>query len=146
VLAGYLVMIFIIGGDGRSDSVFAAWLWPVGILVTSLGLTSLTWQEVRGHRWLFGIATACLGLAVAHVLPLPPRLFAQLAGRDIVLAIDQAAGLQGSWRPLTLTPSAGWQSLWSLAVPLATLVLAVQVDDRGHRKLLGLVLALGLVT
>lgn len=146
LLASFLVIMFLIGGDGSSSSVFAGVIWPGAILVGSFGLTTLTTAQVRAHSWLFAFAAMCLGLAILQLVPLPPQVFLALGHRDLVMAIDQAAGLEGQWRPMSLDPISGWHGLWSAAPALATLILAVQVDSSANRKLLGVFLTLGFLS
>jgi O-antigen ligase len=146
LLASFLVIVFLIGGDGSSDSVFAGVIWSGAILVGSLGLTTLTTAQVRAHLWLFVIAAMCLGLAILQLVPLPPRVFLALGHRDLVMAVDQAVGLEGQWRPMNLDPISGWHGLWSAAPALATLILAVQMDSSAQRKLVGVFLTLGFLS
>mgnify|MGYP007125385276 CR=1 FL=1 len=86
---------------------------------------------MRAHGLLFGLAVAALALTIAHLVPLPPAIWSQLPGRELVSEIDRAAGLGDVWRPLSLTPGATWNALHAQLVPLAALVLGAQLgrDD-----------------
>lgn len=145
-LTAFLVLVFLIGGGSRGDIASLMVLRPVSILVASVGAMSLTRQHMRAYRWLFVIALACLGLAVIQLVPLPPRLFYALPGRGIVGQVDTLAGLGGVWHPMSLTPAATWNALWAMVVPLAVLLLAVQLDEEERRRLVSVLLLLGFVS
>jgi len=121
-------------------------LRPVAVVALALGLATLSRDHIHRNRWLFILASAVVILVSAHLVPLPPALWQALPGRELVVAIDRLAGLEGIWRPLSLDPRGTWNALWALCVPLAALVLAVQLDGRGQYRLLVLLIALGLLS
>ena len=69
-------------------------------------------------------------------MPLPPLLWHELAGREIVRDIDFQTGLGDVWRPLSMAPAATWNAVWSLPAPIAVLVLGVQLDERERARLM----------
>lgn len=81
-------------------------------------------------------------LALLHVVPLPPEIWQNLAGRGEIIAIEKLAGLKDVWRPATLTPFNGWHGLVSLSVPLAVLILGVQQSREDLFRLLPVLIAL----
>src|SRR3546814_8071358 len=56
-------------------------------------------------------------------MPLPPAIWSAFPGREIVSGVFDASGLDKSWQPLSIDPFAGWNSLFSMVVPAAALVL-----------------------
>ena len=84
----------------------------VGILILRPG----DLRRVRLQLWL--LAGAAIFVAL-ELLPLPPSLWQGLPGRALISQIDQAAGLQAVWRPMSLTPHATLNALFSLLLPLA---------------------------
>ncbi|MGK9626100.1 hypothetical protein O6382_24745, partial [Salmonella enterica subsp. enterica] len=74
---------------------------------------------------------------------LPPGLWQALPGRGEIATVDALSGLAGQWRPLTLTPVNALHGLVSLAVPLAVLLLASQLERTDLFRLLPLVIAIG---
>lgn len=131
-LVGFVTLTFMLGGGARGDITSLLILRPLAALTAAAALFSLSRDHVLAHRYLFAMAGAVIGLAVLHLVPLPPALWTALPGRDVVVAVERAAGLQSGWRPLTLSPAGGWNALFSLMVPMAVLLLAVQNkrDDR----------------
>lgn len=121
--------------------------WPVLFMIGSVGvavgaITLLMSENVRPFRGLLLIATATLLLPALQLVPLPPAIWHALPGRDLVQAVDTAAGLDAPWRPLSLFPALTAHALMSLLVPFGILLLAVQLDDRHHELLLWAVLLL----
>lgn len=145
-LALLLMLVFATGGASRADVDSLLVLRPAGAVFLMLGLYLLRADTARDNRFLLIWAVLIVLLALAHLVPLPPQIWQSLPGRDLILQIDKATGLEGSWRPLTMTPGAGRNALWSLAPPLACLVLAVQLTRQELQQTLGLILVLGLIS
>jgi hypothetical protein len=144
LLAAFLVCVFALGGSSRGDAGSLAVLRPLSALTLGVGCLSLEWAHVRRFRYLFALAGACVALPALQLLPLPSNVFEALPGRSIVGEIGRLAGTGGAWRPLSLAPARTWNALWSLMAPLATLVLGAQLPPRELRRLLDVVLAIGL--
>ena len=121
-------------------------LRPAAAVFLVLGLYWLPAQVVRENRFLLIWAGLIVLLALAHLVPLPPQLWQTLPGRELIAEIDRAVGLEGTWRPLTMTPEASRNALWSLVPPLACLVLALQLDRRELQQTLSLTIMLGLIS
>lgn len=138
-----LVAAFLLGGGSRGDITSLIVLRPLAVLILGYGLAGLQLSHIRANRFLLGMGLAVLALPALHLLPLPPAWWGSLPGRDLVTAIDQAAGLGQVWRPLSLAPDATLNALEALLVPFAVLVLGVRLDARELRQLVGVVLILG---
>src|SRR3546814_16496526 len=52
-----------------------------------------------------------------------PGVWSAFPGREFVSGVFYASGLDKSWQPLSIEPFAGWNSLFSMVVPAAALVL-----------------------
>ncbi len=143
VLCALLVIVFVLGGGSRGDIASLMILRPVSILLLALGLVTLTREQVREHRFLFAMALLILFFLFAQLVPLPPYIWQNLPGRELVVAIDAAAGLSETWRPLSLDPEGTGNALFAALVPMAALVLGVQLSLTEHERLLWLVLAIG---
>lgn len=141
-LAGLLIIAFLLGGGGRSDINSLVLLRPIGVIATAIGLWSLTREQVRANRFLFGMAVAIFALVMLQLIPLPPSVWHVLPGRELAVLIDRTALNEAIWRPLTLTPFATWNSFFSLFLPFSVLVLGVQIGERHHKMLLALLLVL----
>lgn len=145
-LSALLVLVFATGGASRSDVDSLLVLRPVATGVLFLGLFWLRSEHWRANRFLLGWAGAAVLLVFSQLVPLPPQVWQALPGRSLIAQIDQTVGLGDIWRPLTMTPGATRNAFWSLMPPLACLVLAVQLDRRELKQIMGLVIVLGLVS
>jgi O-antigen ligase len=143
-LITFLILTFLTGGGSRGDIQSLIILRPAAVIFCGIGIASLRREHVAAHKFLAGLAVAIFALAIIHLIPLPPSIWGVLPGREIFRDIDKAAGLGAEWRPITLLPSGGWNALYSLFVPLAVLLLGVQLDQDEKFKLLPWVLGLGL--
>jgi O-antigen ligase len=85
-------------------------------------------------------------LAIVQLIPLPPGIWHQLPGHEIVRDIDTILGLEGLWRPISLAPNGTLNALMALVVPLAFLVHVAKLDAAGIRRLLIIAIALGLLS
>jgi hypothetical protein len=138
-----LILTFLVGGGSRSDIASLILLRPIAIGLFCLGLYWLKPEHVARHRFLLVWAGAVVVLVLFQLIPLPPALWQALPGRDLVMAVDQSIGADALWRPLTMSPMATRNALWSLSVPLACLVLAVQLDREALAKMVPLILLVG---
>lgn len=138
-----LVLAFLLGGGARADIQSLMFLRPAAILLLFYGIAQLQMVHLRQHRFLFAMALAVLGLLLLHLVPLPPAWWSRLPGRDLVVAIDRAAGLGAIWRPLSMAPDATLNALYATMVPFAALVLGAQLEPRERGWLLWPILALG---
>ena len=145
-LSALLVLVFATGGASRADVESLPVLRPAATAFLFLGLYWLNGEHLRAHRFLLLWGGACAALVLAQLIPLPPPMWQGLSGRDLIVQIDQAVGLGDHWRPLTMTTAATRNAFWSLMPPLACLVLSVQLEPAEHKKVLLLVLALGLTS
>jgi O-antigen ligase len=141
-----LIIVFLIGGGARPDLMALVVLRPLAILVLAFGLLTASGAQLRSHLALIGMGTALVGLHLVQLVPLPRAIWHSLPGRELLIEIDRLAGNAAAWRPMSMTPDATWNSLWSLAVPGAILLLAIQLGPVHHRRLVPLLVALGLVS
>lgn len=137
-----LAACFVLGGSARGEVASLMVLRPLAILLLGFGLWRLKFVQAEAHWFLFAMALVILALPALQLIPMPPALWSQLPGRDLVMEIDHAAGLGNVWRPLSLTPAATWNALYAALVPFAVLVLGVQLDSEERLRLLPLVLTL----
>jgi O-antigen ligase len=146
MLGALLAGTFLLGGSARGDVAQLVVLRPLAALALAIGVWTLRADDLRRRRFLFAMAAAIIALPALQLVPLPPRLWMQLPGRDLIAAIDAAAGMGGIWRPLTMTPAETRNALFALLVPAAVLVLGSQLAARELRAMVPVVLALGVVS
>ena len=142
-LVALVVLCFALGGSARGDVVQLIALRPLSMLFLGYGLLTLEWQHVTAHKFLWAMACAVVALPALQLVPLPPQLWHQLPGHDLVVEIDRVAGLGEVWRPLTLTPVETMNALFASLVPFAGFVLGMQLTQEERFRLLPVVLVLG---
>lgn len=122
--ATLLIMFFgalcIAGGASREDVVAQS-------VIRGAAVLAMLTQIVFGRIPQIGRYPACsfllggmIAIAGLQLVPLPPAMWTSLPGRAII--VTSPLGSNG-WRPLNLVPDAGWNALFSLLVPLSTLLL-----------------------
>lgn len=146
VLLTYIALVFAMGGGARDDIASLVVLRPLSVGVLFYALVIARGEAMKVNRVLLGLAGAWTALVALHLVPLPPAIWHNLPGRELAVAIDEAAGLTGQWRPISLVPFRTLNSLLSLTVPLAGLVLAVQLPRDQLRISAYALLAIGMVS
>jgi O-antigen ligase len=146
LLCTLLVLVFLFGGASRSDVLPLVLLRPASVFMLFAAALTVEREHLVRHRALLTLFAACVILVALHLVPLPPVLWHALPGRELLVSIDQAAGFDHLWRPLTLAPSDGWNAFYSLAVPGAVLLLAIQLRDREYFAAFALVVMLGMAS
>jgi O-antigen ligase len=142
----FLVLTFLTGGSSRADTQSLVILRPAAMIFCGIGLWTLRWDHIRENRFLFGMAAAIFGITILHLIPLPSALWGALPGRGILAEYDKVAELGSVWRPLSMVPLTTKNALHALFVPLAVLILAVQLSREERYSLLPIVLGLGMLS
>jgi O-Antigen ligase len=133
VFVTFLVIVFFTGGGSRDDIQSLVLLRPLAVLFCAYALTAKATGQWRGRSAPLYIAGALLALMLLQLMPLPPSIWIALPGRQIFADIANIAGIEQPWRPLTLSPSKTLNSLFSLTVPIAAMMLYLNLD-RDYRK------------
>ena len=142
VLALFLLALFVTGGAARTDVQSIVILRPLSIVVCAMTLMALRREHLKGQGWLLASAGATFLMMMLHLIPLPPAIWQSLAGRQELVDVGEIGGLPDTWRPLTLAPMSGWDSLVSLIAPLAVILLGLQLSREDLFRLLPLVVGL----
>jgi O-antigen ligase len=146
ILAVFLVIVFMTGGASRVDVQSLLILRPLSVVACAIALLTVKREHFAERKWLLGGFGAIVLLCLLHVIPLPPALWQNLPGREIVVEVDRLAELGNVWRPLTLTPMNGWHALAALVIPLAVLLLGVQLPKQDLYRLLPVILFMGVLS
>ena len=138
-----LTACFLIGGSARGEVASLMILRPLAILILGFALWRLQRAQLRAHWFIIAMALAVIALPALQLIPMPPLLWHQLPGRNLIAEIDRVAELGQVWRPLSLTPPETRNALFAALVPFAALVLGVQLAHEELYRLLVVVLLLG---
>jgi hypothetical protein len=126
-------IVFLTGGGSRDDIQSLVLLRPLAILFCGYALIVMEPPHWRGRKFPLFIALALMLLLMLQLIPLPPSIWTELPERRIFADIANIAGLEQPWRPLSLSPSKTLNSLFSLAIPLAAMMLYLNLDKK-HRQ------------
>lgn len=143
-LITFLILTFFTGGAARVDVQSLIILRPAAVIFCGIGIWSLKGEHVKAYHFLFGMTASIFAMVLGQLIPLPPSIWGALPGREIVTEIDKMAALGDVWRPIAMVPPAAWNAFYSLFVPLAVLLLGVQLSREERFKLLPWMLGLGL--
>lgn len=142
VFCTFVFVLFLTGGGSRGDIVSLVVLRPFAFIIAGYALmlaSAADLRKVRTPLVLLGLLTL---LMLVQLVPLPQDLWIKLPERALYAQIAADAGLGEMSRPLTLSSSRTLNSLMSLCVPLATvLIIAVQGEQARDRILTVLAIA-----
>ncbi|WP_234035760.1 O-antigen ligase family protein [Erythrobacter insulae] len=131
-----IVVVGLFGGSSRHDAVQNLALRPLVALFLIPALYFAGGEAMRRGRSLL-IILGLLGVWMAvQLVPLPPSFWQSLPMRESIAEMDQLVGLQGTWRPISLAPSRGWNALFSLIVPIVALLLVLSMRLKGRTLLI----------
>ena len=139
-------MVFALGGGARDDIQSLILVRPIAALVGGVALLGLTRAAIARHRILFGFYVVISLWIALQLVPLPPGLWQALPGRDLIRRIGDGTGMKDAWRPFSIDPRATANALAALLVPAPVLLLAAQLDRRGLRALVVVLLGIGLIS
>ena len=98
----------------------------------------------RGLREPAIILGASALLVLLQLIPLPPSIWTALPGRDIFVDLATIIGVEQPWRPISISPSWTFNALSSLIVPAVVLLLASNLTNDQHWRIVLLLVALAL--
>ena len=142
VAAGFLVLVFLLGGSARASVLSLIVLRPLAILAVVAAFFMGSADQRRAVRVPLYLLLAIIALVAIHLIPLPPGLWQSLPGRALETESFGAVGMAAPWMPISMAPFEGWNSLFSLTVPLAALLLMANADQHGRSTLIGLMLCI----
>ena len=143
LLSAFLALVFLTGGSSRGDVQSLAVLRPAAALVLGVGLLTLRRDDLVRYRWLFIFTVATVASVAIYLIPLP------IAENELMGALEAGAGSTGGTShlaPLAFVPVQAWNSFFSLLIPLAVLLLVVQLNRNDLRRLLVVMLGLSLLS
>lgn len=144
---GFFALAVLLGGSPRPEAAALPLLRGAAVLFAALGLKGITRRTLCSAALLGSMALGFLVFVpLLHLLPLPPGWVASVAGREVLGEIDQAIGNPNVWRPLSLSPLGTANALLAASVPLAALVLGLNVVGAHQHRLAQGLLGLGMIS
>lgn len=142
-----LAFSVVFGGASREHTLRLALVELASLPLLVLGLSRLIRDaDWRRHRLALGILASLVALPLVQLIPLPPAIWTNLAGRqDMVLALD-LAGLQPGWTSLSLTPDLTWQAFLALLPPAAMFIAILSSSQVQTSRSIGLYVGVAVVS
>lgn len=136
MLIGFFIVLALFGGASRADvpSQIVVRLFALGLASVSLLQTSA--DDRRIVAMPLTMLAVLAAIMVAQLVPLPPVLWTALPGRDLFAQLAELAGMPQPWRPLSITPDLTINSLLSLSVPAAALLIIPWLPRGSWEKLM----------
>jgi len=146
VFVAFFAAVFLMGGGSRDDVTSLAILRPACAFFAAYALSIAAPGEIARVRVPLLLLLA-LGVWMAvQLIPLPPSFWSTLPHRDALARIDKLVGLEGLWRPISLSPSKTMNSVGSLIVPVSAVLLYAVQRDADRRAMLGLLLGAAVIS
>ncbi len=142
----FLTLVFFTGGGSRDDVQSLVILRPLAVLFCAYALTCMRPEHLKGRTFSVYIVFAILLLMLLQLIPLPPSIWVELPSREMFATIANTAGIEQPWRPLTLSPSRTLNSLFSLSVPLAAMLLYLNLSEARRKEAIIVVMGLCLIS
>lgn len=143
-LISLVAVAFMFGGGGVGTA-----MWNFIVQAFALALLLFSWPQAR-ERWS-GLALplkiligATCAVPALQLVPLPPGIWAQLPGRDLVYEALAVIGAQDEWRPLTVDRVRTAVALMGLVTPLTALLLAATKSSSRATRVLQIIVAAAL--
>lgn len=137
-----MALVFFTGGGSRDDVQSLAILRPLAVLFAAYAITNKANDCWKGRLFPLYIALALSVIMTLQLIPLPPSVWIELPGRRMFADIANLAGIEQPWRPLTLSPSRTLNSLFSLSVPIAAMMLYLNIDNTRRKGAIAVIIIL----
>ncbi|WP_417620893.1 O-antigen ligase family protein [Parasphingorhabdus sp.] len=142
----FIFVVFFMGGGSRDDIESLVILRPVAVLFCAYALTGINKDQLKRLGLPFALLVLLMMLMLAQLVPLPFSVWSQLPQREIYIEIAKVAEMGEFSRPLSLSPSKTWNSLFSLFVPLAAMLLFAIQSAKYQRAIIFVLMGAGLVS
>lgn len=148
-LCGTLIVASIVlGGGSRSGFVGDVILQLLSIPVL-LWCSREMWRAPswnNGIRWSGLICALLILIPLLQLIPLPTGFWASLPGREAISRTYALLGRDLPAQPLSMSPSATWQSALSMLPPLAIFACSLLLSYRERRSVSVLLIVMGVVS
>ena len=142
----FLVIVFLTGGGARDDIQSLVILRPMAALFCAYAITVKEVDQWKGRMFPLYVAWSLLALMAIQLIPLPPSMWTTMPGREIFFEIANIAQIEQPWRPTTLSPSKTLNSLFSLSVPIAAMMLYLNLEQGRRKQVIAIFILLALVS
>lgn len=134
VFLAFIMIVLLTGGASRPDVMSLLILRPAAFLFLGYACLVTTRQQVDLVLVPFVLLSCLAVLMILQLIPLPPSIWSNLPQRDVIYEVSKDLDLQNLWRPLSMVPSRTLNSLLSLSVPAAAIMLFALLDDKQRSR------------
>lgn len=142
LLGAFLVLTFFLGGSSHKDVQSLSILRPISIFFCSIALMTLRAGDIRSSRALFWGFGGVITLVIFYLIPFPAETLLIFQPIEPFRDIYAEIGFASKWQSVSTDPTESWDTLFSLATPLAVLLMSVQLSERDRYRLLPLLISL----
>lgn len=135
VLIGFALLVMLMGGGSRSDVASMPPLRALAVIFAFLAIIMAPVGTIRQIRVPLLLVGALALWMVVQLIPMPTYIWSALPERDLIYSIDTLLGYPDRWRPLSMTPSLTLNSLMSLTVPIAVLLMVAGIPNGERDRL-----------
>ncbi|NNC51823.1 MAG: O-antigen ligase family protein [Erythrobacter sp.] len=118
----FLAMAFLMGGGSRADIDSLGVLRFLSACAVGYAILTIARDDMARIKLPLALLAAIAAIGIIQLVPLPPEAWTSLPERAAIARLDALIGLDAR-RPITLSPSATLNTIFSLIVPLAGLLL-----------------------
>lgn len=122
----YLFLCIVMGGSAQGIYSNLA-LQLTGVAILSWAFLAAPAKGSKSAARLGWLAAAAVALIVLQLIPLPPAIWSNIPGRQLVAEGFRLLGHPLPWMPLSLAPSATIATAMALLPPLAMLALILRL-------------------
>ena len=144
ILGLFAIFVALSGGASRFDAIQIIPLRTLSALFVAFSLAFLTKEKLKSELVLSVLFGSFVLVVATQVVPLPPWLWQCLSQSDALAQLDDTLRFEGVWRPLSMAPMRTSNSLGSIVVPGAALLLAINFGS-SSTTLLRIVAGLGVL-
>lgn len=146
VLIAFASVVILMGGGSRSDVASMPPLRAFAVIFAFLAIVMAPAGAIRQMRVPLLLLGALALWMVMQLVPLPAGIWSALPERELIHSIDTILGHSDRWRPLSMTPSLTLNSLMSLTVPVAAILVVAGVPNAQREQLWWLLWAFALLS
>ncbi len=146
LVGAVLALALAVGGSGVNFPMLQMLLQICSLaLVARIFIVRRNWHPSRKERFAIGLLGAAMLLPLLQLVPLPPSIWSQLAGRNVGQEVDAALNVT-RWRPLTLDVEGTVRALTNLLPAAAVFIAALSLPLRNRMQFLVIVVAFACVS
>lgn len=143
VFIAFAVLVALTGGGSRSDILSLVILRPCAVLFAAYAFICMSGEEFRRVRPVLLLVLAFMAYVLLQLVPLPPSIWTELPGREVLVDFSNTIGQELSYRPFSLDPNRTWNGFFAMFVPLAAMALVAIQSRENNRIILPCLLAIG---